>query len=328
MSYAVTPERLIIRRGIFMSIDEVELYRSGCADRFRLINQIAGIGSVSIASSDETTRGGDLVLREIGNAGAARDFLRRLVDAARRLRGVRELGHGPRGGLRATKMGRVPAGHAVHARAGHRRRRRFLRDDPDSAAGYRELGYAYVERELRLSPASEPGIGRCAARQPALRLLCRRRRRGRRPCRIEAEARHPAAQGRAGPPTSLTASAELLVLAPDGNLIAFGAPIGPKPPTPGTGIDVGKRQLFVQRRQICVGQQLQEVGEAVDDEIALLEGARAVAGAQHFWQREAARRRGSSLSSAKWLSPKLDSRPAPDAGFAFSRASPNSTLYQ
>jgi len=93
VSYSVTPERLIIRRGIFMkSIDEVELYRvKDVRIDFSLINQIAGIGSVSIASSDETTRGGDLVLREIGMAQERRETLRRLVDAARRLRGVREL---------------------------------------------------------------------------------------------------------------------------------------------------------------------------------------------------------------------------------------------
>jgi uncharacterized membrane protein YdbT with pleckstrin-like domain len=93
VSYSVTPERLIIRRGIFMkSIDEVELYRvKDVRIDFSLINQIAGIGSVSIASSDETTRGGDLVLREIGRAQERRETLRRLVDAARRLRGVREL---------------------------------------------------------------------------------------------------------------------------------------------------------------------------------------------------------------------------------------------
>jgi uncharacterized membrane protein YdbT with pleckstrin-like domain len=92
-TYSITPERLIIRRGIFIkSIDEIELYRvKDVRIDFSLINQLAGIGSIGIASSDETTRGGDLVLREIGRAQERREHLRRLVDTARQLRRVREV---------------------------------------------------------------------------------------------------------------------------------------------------------------------------------------------------------------------------------------------
>ncbi len=56
--YEVTPERLIIRRGIFnKSIDEIELYRvKNIRIDFSLINQWADIGTISILSSDETTR--------------------------------------------------------------------------------------------------------------------------------------------------------------------------------------------------------------------------------------------------------------------------------
>ena len=91
--YEITPERLIVRRGIFLkSIDEVELYRiKDVRMDFSLLNQWAGIGTVCLTSSDETTRAGDLQMRHIENAQARREELRRLVDAARRQRGVREI---------------------------------------------------------------------------------------------------------------------------------------------------------------------------------------------------------------------------------------------
>jgi uncharacterized membrane protein YdbT with pleckstrin-like domain len=91
--YEITPERLIVRRGIiFKSIDEIELYRiKDVRMDFSLLNQWAGIGTICLTSSDETTRTGDLVMRHIGKAQARREELRRLVDAARRQRGVREI---------------------------------------------------------------------------------------------------------------------------------------------------------------------------------------------------------------------------------------------
>jgi len=91
--YEITPERLIVRRGIiFKSIDEIELYRiKDVRMDFSLLNQWAGIGTICLTSSDETTRTGDLVMPHIGNAQARREELRRLVDAARRQRGVREI---------------------------------------------------------------------------------------------------------------------------------------------------------------------------------------------------------------------------------------------
>jgi uncharacterized membrane protein YdbT with pleckstrin-like domain len=91
--YEVTEERLIVRRGIFIkSIDEVELYRvKDVRINFSLINQMADIGAISITSSDETTRGGDLVLRDIKRARERREMLRRLVDTARQKRRVREV---------------------------------------------------------------------------------------------------------------------------------------------------------------------------------------------------------------------------------------------
>lgn len=91
--YQVTPERLIVRKGIVMkSIDEIELYRiKDVRLNFSLLNQMAGIGTICLTSSDETTRAGDLILRHVPQAQPRREELRRLVDAARRKRGVREI---------------------------------------------------------------------------------------------------------------------------------------------------------------------------------------------------------------------------------------------
>ena len=91
--YQLTPERLIVRRGIiFKTIDEIELYRvKDVRMDFSLLNQWAGIGNVCVSSSDETTRVGDLVMRHIDRAQPRREELRRLVDSARQRRGVREI---------------------------------------------------------------------------------------------------------------------------------------------------------------------------------------------------------------------------------------------
>ena len=91
--YEITEERLIVRRGIISkSIDEIELYRiKDVRIDFSIINQLAGIGRITISSSDETTRDGDLVLGGIERAQERRETLRRLVDAARQKRRVREI---------------------------------------------------------------------------------------------------------------------------------------------------------------------------------------------------------------------------------------------
>lgn len=89
----LTEDRLILRKGIFVkSIDEIELYRvKDVRMDFTLINQWAGIGTISIDSSDETTRQGALVMPHIERAADRREELRRLVDTARQKRRVREL---------------------------------------------------------------------------------------------------------------------------------------------------------------------------------------------------------------------------------------------
>jgi len=91
--FEITAERLIVRRGIvFKSIDEIELYRiKDVRMDFSLLNQFAGIGTICLTSSDETTRVGELVMRHVERAQARREELRRLVDAARQRRGVREI---------------------------------------------------------------------------------------------------------------------------------------------------------------------------------------------------------------------------------------------
>lgn len=92
-TYEITGERLIIRSGIiFKSIDEVELYRiKDIRIDFSLLNQMAGIGRITITSSDETTKYVDLVMPEIQQAQERREHLRRLVDTARQKRRVREI---------------------------------------------------------------------------------------------------------------------------------------------------------------------------------------------------------------------------------------------
>jgi uncharacterized membrane protein YdbT with pleckstrin-like domain len=92
-SFTVAEDRLIVRRGIFMkSLDEVELYRvKDIRLDFSLANQWAGIGTLCINSSDETTREGSLVIRHVEDAQRRREELRRLVEAARQKRRVREI---------------------------------------------------------------------------------------------------------------------------------------------------------------------------------------------------------------------------------------------
>src|SRR5688572_29554174 len=92
-TYEVAEDRLILHRGILVkSIDEIELYRvKDVRIDFTIINQLADIGTITVSSSDETTRNGDLVLRHIAAARARREKLRELVNAARLARGVREI---------------------------------------------------------------------------------------------------------------------------------------------------------------------------------------------------------------------------------------------
>ena len=92
-TYEVTPDRLIIRHGIFIkSIDEVEhFWVKYIRIDFSLINQWADIGTITILSSDETTRDKPLVVPHVAAARRRREELRSLVDTARQKRRVREI---------------------------------------------------------------------------------------------------------------------------------------------------------------------------------------------------------------------------------------------
>jgi uncharacterized membrane protein YdbT with pleckstrin-like domain len=92
-TYEVTPERLIIRHGIFIkSIDEIELYRvKDIRIDFSLVNQWADIGTITVLSSDETTRDKPLLIPNVDAARRRREELRKLVDTARQKRQVREI---------------------------------------------------------------------------------------------------------------------------------------------------------------------------------------------------------------------------------------------
>ncbi len=91
--YEVTEDRIVLYRGIVRkSIDEVELYRvKDVRLDYSIVNQLSGIGTLTITASDETTRGGPLVIRDVEYARERREKLRDLVSNARRLRGVREI---------------------------------------------------------------------------------------------------------------------------------------------------------------------------------------------------------------------------------------------
>ena len=91
-TFEVTSDRLILHKGILRkSIDEIELYRiKDIRLDFSLINQMAGIGTITILSSDETTAGRPYAIRYVEQAKLRRETIRDLVNAARRARGVRE----------------------------------------------------------------------------------------------------------------------------------------------------------------------------------------------------------------------------------------------
>lgn len=91
-TYELTEDRLILHRGILnKSIDEIELYRvKDIRIDFSLINQWAGIGTITLLSSDETTGSAPFVIRYVEQAQTRREKLRDLVNASRRARGVRE----------------------------------------------------------------------------------------------------------------------------------------------------------------------------------------------------------------------------------------------
>lgn len=94
--YSITNERLLIHRGvIFRGIDEIELYRvKDIQLEYSLLNEMAGIGTIVLKTSDVSTQDRPLRLAHIPNAKARRETLRNIVEALRRKLGVRELDTG------------------------------------------------------------------------------------------------------------------------------------------------------------------------------------------------------------------------------------------
>lgn len=94
--YELTDQRLRMRLGIiFQKEDEIELFRvrdlgMDCS----LLNRMAGIGTISILSTDATTRRAAFLLRDIPAASDVRETLRTLVNQSRGRNRVREVESG------------------------------------------------------------------------------------------------------------------------------------------------------------------------------------------------------------------------------------------
>lgn len=94
--FVVTDQRIIIHEGIiFKKIDEVELYRvKDVRVDFSLLNQIVNIGTITVRASDGSTARAPLAMVHVFDARQHRETMRRLVEAMRLKRGVRELDMG------------------------------------------------------------------------------------------------------------------------------------------------------------------------------------------------------------------------------------------
>jgi len=93
LRYVLTDQRLILRQGLVLKReDDIELYRvKDIRVDYSLVNQLVGIGTITIRTSDATTGGVELQMRDIPDARRRREDMRRLVDQARQARGVREI---------------------------------------------------------------------------------------------------------------------------------------------------------------------------------------------------------------------------------------------
>ncbi|WP_425229008.1 PH domain-containing protein [Sphingomonas sp.] len=91
--YQVTDQRLIVCNGLLMkTVDEIELYRiKDMRLDFSILGQMAGIGTITLTSTDRTTGDTQFVLADVPHARERREGLRGLVERARQRRGVREI---------------------------------------------------------------------------------------------------------------------------------------------------------------------------------------------------------------------------------------------
>jgi len=91
--YVLTTQRLVMHTGIvFKRVDEIELYRVKDARvDYSLVNQLTGIGRLTLRTSDQSSHEIDFVLHDIPDAVDVRETVRMLVDKARLRRRVREI---------------------------------------------------------------------------------------------------------------------------------------------------------------------------------------------------------------------------------------------
>jgi membrane protein YdbS with pleckstrin-like domain len=91
--YVLTTQRLVMHTGIiFKRVDEIELYRvKDVKVDFSLVNQLTGIGRLTLRTSDQSSQQTDFVLADVPDAVDVRETVRMLVDKARLRRRVREV---------------------------------------------------------------------------------------------------------------------------------------------------------------------------------------------------------------------------------------------
>jgi len=88
--YLLTAERLVLRHGVFLRIeDEIELYRVVDAiQRVSLFQRVIGVGTVIVKSNDHT---GTVTMNSIKDSSKVRNGLRKLAERCKSRRGVRVL---------------------------------------------------------------------------------------------------------------------------------------------------------------------------------------------------------------------------------------------
>lgn len=91
--FIITNQRVKLETGIiFRRIDEVELYRiKDVKVDYSLLNQAFNIGTITLRSSDPTTRDHALTIPYVFDARKVRETLRNAIEQSRRRRGVREV---------------------------------------------------------------------------------------------------------------------------------------------------------------------------------------------------------------------------------------------
>lgn len=89
--FEITSQRLRMRSGVLTrTLEEIEIYRvKDTAEKQSLWQRLAGVGTVTVYSSDRTLP--ELLLRNVRGHGRVRDLVRAQTERMRRARKVREL---------------------------------------------------------------------------------------------------------------------------------------------------------------------------------------------------------------------------------------------